>query len=240
MPRNLARRPARRCVRRDRRHHLELDLDRVGQELGGLGVVAMGAAGRLGHDRIDDAQGEARLGGRAQRRRRPLAPRRRPSTGSRRSPPARSRCRSAFCCISTRSATPIASAPPDEPSPITHATTGTRQAHERELRAGDRAGLAALLGADAGGGAGGVDQRHDREAQPAGEREHPHRLAVALGARHAEVAVGALLQVAALLVSHEGHRLAAERPDAGHDRRGRRASARSPCSSRKSSQIRPR
>ena len=32
----------------------------------------------------------------------------------------------AFCCISTRSAMPNASAPPDEPSPMTHATTGTR------------------------------------------------------------------------------------------------------------------
>ena len=29
------------------------------------------------------------------------------------------------CCMSTRSATPIASAPPELPSPITQATTGT-------------------------------------------------------------------------------------------------------------------
>src|SRR5262249_3903564 len=53
--------------------------------------------------------------------------------------------------------------------------------------------------------------------EPAGQAEHPHRLAVALRARHAEIAVRALLQVAALLVADERDRLAPERADPGHD-----------------------
>src|SRR6476659_886603 len=53
-------------LRRDRRQHVELHLDRVGEKLGRLGVVAMGAARRLRDDRVDDPEGEAGVGGRAQ------------------------------------------------------------------------------------------------------------------------------------------------------------------------------
>src|SRR5436190_17872561 len=51
-------------LRRDRAQDVELDLDRVGKDLRGLGVIAVGAAGRLRDDRIDDAERQARIGGR--------------------------------------------------------------------------------------------------------------------------------------------------------------------------------
>ena len=75
-----------------------------------------------------------------------------------------------------------------------------------------------LLGGDARVGAGRVDERDEREAVAVGELHRPHRLPVALGIGHAEVADGALLQVAALLVAHEGDRPPVERADAGDDR----------------------
>ena len=63
-----------------------------------------------------------------------------------------------------------------------------------------------------------VDHRHDREAEPIGQREDPPGLGVALWLRHAEVAEGALLEVAALLVADDRDRPPAERADAGDDR----------------------
>ena len=50
-----------------------------------------------------------------------------------------------------------------------------------------------------------------------GERHDAHRLAVALRPGHAEVAVGALGGVAALLVADHGDRAVRAAPDAGHD-----------------------
>ena len=64
-----------------------------------------------------------------------------------------------------------------------------------------------------------VDERQHREAEAARELEHADRLAVALGPGAAEVAVGALLEVAALLVADERDRAAAEAAEAGDDRR---------------------
>ncbi len=119
----------------------------------------------------------------------------------------------------TRSATPSASAPPDEPSPITTATAGTR-----------RRSIVCMLRAIAppwprssapppGNAPGRVDERDDRQVELVGERHHPHGLAVALGPGHAEVAVGALGRVAALLVADDRHRAAVAAPDARDDRR---------------------
>ena len=60
--------------------------------------------------------------------------------------------------MATRSATPMPSAPPEPPSPVTTLTIGRAEAAHFHQVAGDRFGLAALFGADAGVGAGGVDQ----------------------------------------------------------------------------------
>jgi hypothetical protein len=75
-----------------------------------------------------------------------------------------------------------------------------------------------LLGRDSRPGTGCVDQRDDRESVPLGEPHRAHRLAVALGMRHAEVAVRPLLDVAPLLVADEHDRLALEPPEPRHDR----------------------
>src|SRR5262249_18566610 len=89
-----------------------------------------------------------------------------------------------------------------------------------ELEAGgDSLGLAALLGADARVGAGGVDEAEERDAELIGHAHEPLRLAVALGAGHAEVAVEVLLGVAALLLAEHDQRAAVEAGEAADDRR---------------------
>ena len=95
-----------------------------------------------------------------------------------------------------------------------------RHAQPRHLVevAADRLGLAALLGADAGIGAGRVDEREERQAELLGELHQPQRLAIALGPRHAEVAVDLLLGVAALLVADHHARDAVEAREAADDR----------------------
>ena len=98
------------------------------------------------------------------------------------------------------------------------ATIGDAQARHHGLRAGDRAALPVLLGGDARVRARRVDERDQREAVPVGELHHPHRLSVALGMGHAEVALRPLLDVAALLVADQGDRAAVEAAEAGDER----------------------
>src|SRR5487761_2180557 len=73
--------------------------------------------------------------------------------------------------------------------------------------------------ADAGVGAGRVDEREQRKPEFLGELHQAQRLAVTLGARHAEIAVDLLLGIAALLLAedHAGH--AVEPREAADDRR---------------------
>ena len=85
-------------------------------------------------------------------------------------------------------------------------------------RARDRLALPAFLGALAGIGAGGVHQRDDRQAEAVGHVHQADRLAVALGAGHAEVAEDARLGVVALFVADHHHRLIAEPGEAAHHR----------------------
>ena len=74
----------------------------------------------------------------------------------------------------------------------------------------DRLGLAALFGADAGIGAGGIDDRQHGNAEPVGHLHQPHRLAVALGARHAEIMLDAGFGGGALFLADHADALAAE------------------------------
>ena len=69
--------------------------------------------------------------------------------------------------------------------------------------AGDRLGLAAGLGLDAGVGAGRVDQADHREVALLGQLHEAQGLAVSLRAGHAEVALDVFLDGAALLVADE-------------------------------------
>ncbi len=123
-----------------------------------------------------------------------------------------------FSIISTRLPTPIASAPPEPPSPITVEITGTVSRLITSRLTAIASDWPALLGADARVGARGVDEREHRAVEAIGELEQPARLAVALGARHPEVPHHVLFGVPALLVAHHQHRLPVEPREAGDDR----------------------
>ena len=69
--------------------------------------------------------------------------------------------------------------------------------------AGDRLGLPALFGADAGVGAGRVDQGDDRQAELLGQLHAAQGFAIALGVGQAEVALDLFLGVPALVVADE-------------------------------------
>ena len=70
-----------------------------------------------------------------------------------------------------------------------------------------------LFGGHTGVGARRVDERDDREAEPLGDLEDSDRLQVALRIGHAELALEALLDVAALLVTDQCDRSAVERAE---------------------------
>src|SRR5258705_21832 len=74
-----------------------------------------------------------------------------------------------------------------------HGDVGYAERQARLGRARDRLGLPALLGADAGIGALGVDQRDDRYAETVGHPHQPYRLAIAFGPRHAEIVLEPIL-----------------------------------------------
>ena len=82
---------------------------------------------------------------------------------------------------------------------------------------GDGPGLAALLGADAGVRTRGVDERDDGQAEAGGQLHLRERLAVALGVRHAELALEALAGVAALAVADDQEALVADAGEARGD-----------------------
>ncbi len=86
-------------------------------------------------------------------------------------------------------------------------------------RARDRFGLAALLGANAGIGAGGVDQRDHRNFEVVGHVHQPHRLAIALRPRHAEIVLEPALGVGAFFVADDADALAAEAAEAADNGR---------------------
>ena len=63
-----------------------------------------------------------------------------------------------------------------------------------------------------------VDEGHDREAEPLGELHDPHRLAVALGMGHPEVAPDVLVRLGALLLADHDEPVAVDPGKARHDR----------------------
>src|SRR6476661_5270703 len=75
-----------------------------------------------------------------------------------------------------------------------------------------------LLGRNARISAGNVDEADERKTVPLRELHQTHRLSIALGIRHAEVALAAFLDVAALLVTHERDRASLEPAEADHQR----------------------
>ena len=97
-------------------------------------------------------------------------------------------------------------------------------AHQPD-RAGDRLGDAALLGFGPGMRAGHVDEGDDRQPEPLGELHDPHRLAVALGVGHPEVAPDVLVGVGALLLADDDDPPAVEPGEARRPSPGRRRTA---------------
>lgn len=82
---------------------------------------------------------------------------------------------------------------------------------------GDGFRLAALFGADAGIGAGGVHQRDHRHVEAIRQFHQAHGLPVSLGAGHAEIVPDAGLGGGALLMAYHAHRFAAEAGEAAND-----------------------
>ncbi len=117
----------------------------------------------------------------------------------------------------TRLAVATAIAPPDTALADDGGDVGHADAQAGFGRAGDGFGLSALLGADAGIGAGGIDERDDGNFEVIGHVHKPHRLAVALRPRHAEIVPQAAVGVGALLVADDAHALAAEPAEAADD-----------------------
>jgi hypothetical protein len=111
------------------------------------------------------------------------------------------------------------SPPPLPPSPMTMLTMGVlRVAIVLRLKAMASA-WAALLGSDAGVGAGGVDESDDGEAELLGLLHDPQGLAVALGIGLAEVPFDAGPGRPALLVPDDGRGPALVEGQPGDDRR---------------------
>src|SRR5207247_145105 len=92
------------------------------------------------------------------------------------------------------------------------------QPGQRAQADGDRLRLPALLGADAGVRALRVDEGDHRPNAALGQREEADRLAVPLGARHAEVAQHALGGRAAPLLRDHHDGVAAKAREPAHDR----------------------
>ena len=192
-------------------------LDGLADRLDRLALVALGPAQRLGHDLVDDAQLDQILGGQLERLGGLLgllaaAPQDRGAALRR--DHRIDRVLQHDHLVGGRDRDRAA-----------RAALADDRADERHLEsqagldgARDRRGLAALLGADPGIGAGAVDQRDDRQPEAVGEAHEALRLAVALGARHAEVVLDPAVGVGALLLADDHHGVAAEAADAADDR----------------------
>ena len=204
-------------VERDPAERLELGDDDRLEALGGIGRVVLGAAGRLLDDDVDDPQGllvgrchlhGERRGGRLVRR--PPQDRR-----------AALRADDAVDRVLERD-DDVADGDRERAA---RATLPGDDRHDRRPeaghgsdRAGDGIGDAAFLGLGSGMGARDVDEGHDREAEPLGELHDPHRLAVALGMGHPEVAPDVLVRLGALLLADHDEPVAVDPGEARHDR----------------------
>ena len=93
-----------------------------------------------------------------------------------------------------------------------------RQARHLEHALGDDLGLAALFGADAGIGAGRVDQADDRQLVLGGHLHLGHRLAIAFGMGAAEEAFVAFFERFAFMVADDHDLVAIELGEAGAER----------------------
>ncbi len=119
----------------------------------------------------------------------------------------------------TRLPTPIPSAPPLPPSPITVTTIGNLQPRHLTQVQRDRLCLTALFGVDAGVGSGCVEECEDGPPELVGHFHQAQRFSIALGLRHSEVAMELRFGVATFLLSDDHDRCTVEKgKSAGHGR----------------------
>ena len=98
------------------------------------------------------------------------------------------------------------------------ATLGTPSERQASVERAIASACAAFLGADAGIGAGGIDDRQHGNAEAIGHLHQPDGLAIAFGARHAEIMLDAAVGGGALFLADHADRLAAEAAEAAHQR----------------------
>ena len=172
------------------------------EAFGHLPGIAVRAADRLAHDLVDQSQAVQALGGQAQLLGRILGlvgglPQDRSAAFGR-----DHRVGAVF-----QHQRAIAHADSQRAAGAAFADHGTDDRHFQfghfQQVAGDRLGLAALFGIDPGPGAGGVDKGQQWQLEALGQFHQAQRLAIALGARHAEVAPDLGLGVAALLMADD-------------------------------------
>src|SRR5437899_2385526 len=198
-------------------------LRQLGSERGPQGrrrrvPVAVGAADRLGDDRVDDAEAQE-VGRRDPHRRGRLRSLRGVAPEDRRTPLRRDHRVDRVLEHEDPIAHPDRERAPATALPRDDGDDGrTEGGHLAEVPC-DRLRLAPLLGADAGVRAGRVDEAEDRLAELLGELHEAERLAIALGVRHAEVARDLLTRVAPLLVADDDDPLSLEPRQATDDRR---------------------
>ena len=204
--------------RRDRPQVFELPLQVLVEQASSLVVVFVRATLGLGYDRVDDAEPVTRGGGRLERSGREsrfarVAPQDRCATLGRddRIRPV-GQDQHAVGDADRERATRRALSDDDR-------DRGNPDSDHRRDAPRDRTTLATLLGPGSGECSRCVDERHERDVQLFGERHDAPRLAIALGARHTEIAVRALLGVPALLLTDERHRLVVIATDAAHNGR---------------------
>jgi hypothetical protein len=93
---------------------------------------------------------------------------------------------------------------------------GAKPGHFQKV-AGNRLGLAAFLGTDAGIGAGGVDERDDRKPEFLGQLHAAEGFAVSLGVGEAEVTADLFLGITPLVMANEHDLVAAHAGQAAAD-----------------------
>ena len=113
--------------------------------------------------------------------------------------------------------TASATAPPEPPSPMMAATSGTSMSRQVAIAAAIAAAWPRASASTPGSAPAVVDKGQHRQAEAVGEPHQPARLAVALGSRHAEIARDPGLGVGAFLGAENQHAAPAKPANAADD-----------------------
>ncbi len=218
MARNLSARASRRAFRRQIAETLKRGRDGFADGLHGRHRFAMRAAQRFFDDRVDDAEAQKILRGdlhigRGLLRLRRIAPEDGGGGFGRSDRVDRMfQHQHAIAACNRNRAAGAAFAQND-------GDIGDAERERLVGRAGNRFGLAALFRIDARKGAGRIDQRDDRQSEAVGKIHQPHRLAIALRPRHAEIMLEPRFRIGPLLLADDADGRTAKAREAADDRR---------------------